>query len=372
MGDQPVTGLETFHDAHDGRYVEVGGRRVVDHYGRPDRAHLAVRNGVGVIEQPYDVILVSGDDRHTYLDNVVSNAVPAEEGRGCYALLLNPGGRIELDMYIYTAADRLLVLIPPGHAEGLLADWREKVFIQDVTFEHATDAYTILGVHGPRATEKLASVIEHRSIPEERYAFASASLEEAAATVILTDAPLGEVSYEVICARYDAEVVMETLINRGLSAVPFGRQSWNSLSLEAGTPLFEPDLAGQIPNVCGVRSAVDFEKGCFIGQEIVSRIENRGRPPQRLIGLTAASVSDAGDTIRVEGTSVGHVTRSVRSPSLGRGIALGIVSFDLDEGPVDIRGAQQTIEADIVPLPFVDGSAQSGRLPTYRTSESVA
>lgn len=353
--------LRTFHDAHGAEYETHGDRSVVSTYGRAERTHLAVRNGVGVIEQPFDVVIVTGDDRIEYVDNVVSNAIATSEGHGAYAFLLDPHGRIRLDMYVYTAADRLLIFLPPGTAEELVAEWRERIFIQDVSLEIATEAYTILTITGPQATEKLASV-SNVTIPEDMFAFVQASLGDAGVTIIPTDGLTGEETYDIVCAAYDAEIVLDTLVNRGLNAVPFGRQTWETLTLEAGTPLFDTELRDALPNVTGVRFGLDFEKGCFVGQEIVSRIENRGSPNERIVGLTSSEILPHSAIVNRDGERIGRVTRSVMSPTLDRAIALAYVPYDFSDETVTIGDDER---ATIEPLPFIEGSALSARLPLY-------
>ncbi len=352
--------LGELHDEHGAVYEEWGERTVVAHYGRPARTHQAVRHGVGVFEQPYDVLIVSGDDRVEYVDNVVSNAVPGTPGRGTYAFLLDPNGRIRLDMYVYTAEDRLLLFLPPGEAEDLAGEWGERIFIQDVALDPATADYTILTVTGPQATEKLASVTSE-SIPAERFTFEQARIGDAGVTVIPTDAPTGEEAYDIVCADYDGEVVMDALLTRGLNAVPFGRHTWESLTLEAGTPLFDSELDGTLPNVAGVRTAIDFEKGCFVGQEVVSRVDNRGQPNERLVGVALADVVDAGTPVAVDGEEVGRVTRAIQSPVRESPIGMAYLPYDLPAGQLSVAGAEATVEA----LPFVEGSAPSGRIPRY-------
>ena len=108
-----MTVIEETHVAHEATFREVGGRRVVEDYGRPERTHRAVRNVVGVCEFGYGVVVVTGEDRVDYVDNAVSNHVPDEDGAGCYALLLDPDGRVDTDMYVYNAGERLLVFTPP-------------------------------------------------------------------------------------------------------------------------------------------------------------------------------------------------------------------------------------------------------------------
>lgn len=361
-------------------FADVGGRRVPAHYGRPERAHRAVRNVVGVTEMPYGVVVVRGDDRVEYVDNVVSNRVPSEDGEGTYALLLDPQGGVELDMYVYNAGSQLLLFVPPGEAGSLADEWREKVFIQDVEIEAASDDFAVFGVHGPKATEKIASVLNGAGTPEGHLSFARGRIAEVGVTVVRTDAPTGEEGYEVVCTTDttvnetgtefpNAELVYDTLLTRGLNAAPFGRRTWETLTLEAGTPLFETELAGRIPNVVGLRNAVDFEKGCFVGQEVVSRVENRGRPSQRLVGLRVNEVPESGAAVFAGDEAVGEVTRGVRSPTRGQPIAFALVDFEVgsaDDAPVlTARVDGEEVLASLVDFPFVEGSDRSARLPEY-------
>jgi aminomethyltransferase len=354
-----------FHADLGATFEQRGGRRVVRDYGRPESAHRAVRNGAGLVEMGYGVVVIEGDDRVEFLDNAVSNRVPDEDGEGTYALLLDPQGRIETDMYVYNANERLLVFVPPSKTESLVLDWREKVFIQDVIIEDRTPSYGVFGVHGPMATEKVASVLTGATPPEEPLSFVRGSIGDAGVTVVATDAPTGEEGYEVVCLARDAATVADGLLTHGMNAAPFGYATWESLTLEAGTPLFETELAGRIPNVCGVRNAVDFEKGCFVGQEVVSKVENRGRPSQRLVGLLPAELPDSGSAVVADDAVAGEVTRAVESPSRGEPVALAFVDADVDAGDLAVRVDGEEVAASRVDLPFVEGSVRSARLPRY-------
>ena len=382
-----MTLVSDAHTGHGATFRDRGGREVVDHYRKPERVGRAVRNVVGTIEMGYGVLVVTGEDRVEFVDNAVSNRVPAENGQGVYALLLDPQGRIETDMYVYNAGERLLVFCPPERAGPVLEDWSSKVFIQDVEIRDASAEFGVFGVHGPKSTEKVASVLNGAGAPERPLSFVRGSMVDAGVTVIATDAPLGEEGYEIVCAAADAPDVFDTLINRGLNAAPFGYRTWDALSAEAGTPLFEYELADTVPNVVGIRNALDFEKGCYVGQEVVSRVENQGRPSRRLVGLHLDGLSEA--TADVDGDAdperydvllptpgaavfdgdeaVGEVTRSVVGPTSGDPIALALVGFDavVDDCTVRVDGAETS--ATRVELPFVEGSARSARLPTYET-----
>ncbi|WP_254273348.1 aminomethyltransferase family protein [Haloarcula marina] len=360
-----MTVLEGVHDAHGATFREVGGRRVVEDYGRHERTHRAVRNVVGVCEFGYGVLVVTGEDRVEYVDNAVSNDVPAADGQGCYALLLDPQGRVETDMYVYNAGERLLVFTPPQEAEPLAEEWQAKTFIQDVTIRVATDDFATFGVHGPKATEKIASVLHQAASPEAPLSFNRGELGDVGVSVIRTDNLGGEESYDVVCAAADAERVFDTLVNRGLNAVPFGYRTWEALTLEAGSPLFDTEIEGALPNDLGLRNAVDFEKGCFVGQEVVSRIENRGHPRRRLVGLTVDALPEAGAAVVAGDEHVGEVTRAVDSPMRDAPIAMAAVDWDLSEAALAVRIDGDDVAAERTALPFVEGSARSARLPKY-------
>ncbi|WP_435361340.1 aminomethyltransferase family protein [Haloarchaeobius sp. DFWS5] len=360
-----MTVIESVHADHGATFGERGGRTVVEHYGRPERVHKAVRNGVGLIEMAYGVVVVEGEDKVEFVDNAVSNRVPDEDGEGCYALLLDPQGKIWTDLYVYNAGERLLLFTPPQTAEDLVEDWQEKVFIQDVDLRVATDDFAVFGVHGPKSTEKVASVLNHAGSPEPHLSFVRGSMGDEGVTVICSDAPTGEEGYEVVCAADDAERVFGTLANHGLNAAPFGYQTWDALTLEAGTPLFDTELDGTIPNVLGLRNAVDFEKGCFVGQEVVSRVENRGQPSKRLVGLEPEAVPESGAAVFDGDAAIGEVTRAVDSPTLDRPIALALVAFDSEATDLSVRVEGSSTSATRVDLPFVDGSDTSDRLPKY-------
>lgn len=371
-----MTLVSDAHADHGATFRDRGGREVVDHYGRPESAARAVRNVVGTIEMGYGILAVTGEDRVAFVDNAVTNRVPDEDGRGCYALLLDPQGGIETDMYVYNAGERLLVFTPPERLDPLLDDWQSKVFIQDVELRDASAEFGVFGVHGPNATEKVASVLNHAGAPEPALTFARGTMVDAGVTVIATDNLLGEDGYEVVCAAADAPDVFDTLVNRGLNAAPFGYRTFETLATEAGTPLFEHELAGTVPNVLGLRNALNFEKGCYVGQEVVSRVENQGRPSRRLVGLrldgesdaTAegdATLPDAGAAVFAADAAVGEVTRAVESPTLDESIALALVEFDLDTPDLAVRVGGDDVSAARVELPFVEGSVRSARLPRY-------
>jgi len=256
-----MTLVSDTHGAHGAVYRDRGGRRVVDHYRKPERVGKAVRNVVGAIEMGYGVLAITGEDRVEFIDNAVSRNSGGRRSGRVRTPARSPQGR-HRDGHVRVQRRRAPPrLPPPERTEAVAEDWASKVFIQDVTIDDISDELGVFGVHGPKSTEKVASVLGGPGAPEKPLSFVRGSMVDAGVTVIASDAPLGEEGYEVVCAAEDAEEVLDTLLNRGLNAAPFGYRTWDALSLEAGTPLFEYELEGTVPNVLGLRNALDFEKG---------------------------------------------------------------------------------------------------------------
>ena len=367
-----MTVVTAMHETYGANFRDRDGRCVVDDYGRPERTHRAVRNGVGVIEMGYGVIVIEGDDRIEFVDDTVSNRVPESEGMGVYALLLSPQGRIEADLYVYNAGERLLCFTPRERVATVAEAWADNVFIRDVEIREASTDFAVFGVHGPNSTEKVASVLNGAGSPEPELSFVRGSMGGEGVTVVAGDGLVGEEGYEIVCGADAADRVFETLLSFGMNAVPFGYRTWEALTTEAGTPLFGTELDDRLPNVLGLRNALDFEKGCYVGQEVVSKVENRGRPSRRLVGLRLDTGSEPGSSRLPDpgaavtaGDRIGEVTRAVRSPTLEEPVALALVDFDAGDESVSVTGDAGAIDAVRTPLPFVDGSAVSGRLPSY-------
>lgn len=342
-----MTVLRETHDRHGATFEERGGRDVVAHYGKPERTHRAVRNGVGVIELGYGVLEIRGSSARAFVDEQVTAPVPREDGQGVYALALDDAGAIQSDAYVYNAGERLLVFTPPEQVDDLAGRWARASSARAAAVRRSTDDFGVFGVHGPQATEKVASVLHKTSTPDARLSFSRGSMGDAGVTVVRGDGLAGEEGFEVFCGADDAEEVFDTLITRGMNAPPFGYRTWETLTLEAGTPLFDSELRGRRPAEVGLAATHGGD----------------GTPDRRLVGLRCGALPPAGASVLAGDESVGTVTRAVESPDLGEPIALALVDTDDREVAVEVDG--DVTGAERVSLPFVEGSERSARLPTY-------
>lgn len=344
-----MTVVREIQEDHGATFVEVGGHSVPAHYGRPDRAHHAVRRVVGVTEHAHGMLIVTGTDRERLLQALVPADAPPVEEQGTYLLELDGEGRIIADVYLYHAGERVLGFSAPGTEQLLARRWRVRAsdlgLALDITL--AGSEFGVFGLHGPQATEKVASVLTGPGAPPERQTFVRGRVGENGVTVIRTDALAGEVGYEVVCRAEDADRVFDALLNHGLNAAPFGLRTWETLTLEAGSPLFESELMGRQPAGLGLSHLPGAPDG---------------RPSGSLVGLRPTEVPETGTEVTRDASVVGEVTRAVDSPTLDSPAALARVEGEPPDRLL-LNGEVLAVE----PLPLLEGSATSGRLPRYET-----
>lgn len=325
----------------------------------------AVLTGAGLVE-PNDrgVLLLTGDDRASYLQGLLSNDILAlRPGSGCYATYLTPQGRMITDLIVLELGDWLLLDLPIGTKAGVFAKLDQFIFSEDVQVRDATADLSLLELHGPEAARLLATALEGT----ERDDLAGLGEHENRRldvgehrVIIAATRDLGMTGLRVYAAHDEVTVLRDALADAG--AVPVEAAVANILRVEAGRPAFGVDMdESTIPLEAGIEDrAISMTKGCYVGQEVIVRVLHRGqgRVARRLVGMTLTESSNPpaspGDVVREsDGQPVGNLTSVVRSPRFGA-IALGYVRRELAEPgtTVEVRHDDRAIAAVVSPLPF--------------------
>ena len=325
-----------------------------------------LRTGAGCIElADRGWLAVAGRDRADFLQGLLSNDVAAlSPGGGCYATCLTPQGRMIADMYVFAARDRLLLDVDRGVADRLRERFDDLVFTEDVRIENLTTGMAGYGVHGPGARDACAALAGPAAGRLAVCEHCAVELEPGAGLVARTD-DLGVEGYRVLVERPAAEASRSALAAAGAVAVE--RAAAEAVRVESGRPAFPHDMDHDtIPLEAGISDrAISFDKGCYVGQEVIVRIlhRGRGRVARRLVGLTFETPAAAepalpshGATIWNAGDEVGRVTSVVRSPAVGAVIALAYVRRELaDAGgaSVEVAAGADRLPAAVTALPFV-------------------
>jgi tRNA-modifying protein YgfZ len=316
-----------------------------------DAQYRQLREDCGLLDRSArGKLLVRGAEAAEYLQGQLTNDVEGlAPGEGRYAALLDRKGHMQADMRVLRLApDEIWIDTEP---EALAAARRHletykigrEVEVADLTTERA-----ILSLIGPRsaAVADTATLAEH-AIREVRIdgvdciAVGTAGGLDliAAARPARSGNPAGEASR-----------LHEALIAAG--AVEVSAEAVEILRVEAGTPRFGTEMGSEtMPAEAGiVERAVDFTKGCYIGQEPVARLHYKGRPNRHLRGLKLSAPVEAGALLKLSEKEVGRVGSACVSPVYGP-IALAIVRREAEPGD-ELDAGEDGVTARVVDLPF--------------------
>jgi folate-binding protein YgfZ len=284
-------------------------------------------------------ILVTGGDRLRWLNGMVSNAVQSlPEGEGNYSFLLSVQGRIQGDCHVYRRAGDLLLDTSTDQLPALMHHLDHFVVMDDVELADVSQQWTGLSLAGPRAPQVLATLGFAASAPklekgQENARMTSARIGEVPCTIIEAY-PISVPRYELWFAPEQVLAVWETLQAAG--ANPCGVEAMEALRVLEATPLYGVDLNDRdLPQETAQTRALNFNKGCYLGQEIVERIRSRGKVNRqfRQFELSGTEPHRLPVDLRSKDQSVGRVTStaSLASAGLPQLLGLGFVRLEVVE-----------------------------------------
>ena len=293
-----------------------------------------MRAGAGLIDRSYSGrILLTGADRRSYLQGLLTNDIEAlTPGTGCYAAMLNAQGRMLTDMRVLELGDAILLDVPVAVVSSIRDHLDRFIFAEDVQVEDATAARAEIGLYGPGALDVLVKAGTDDGAPSSLFQMTRIRIAGVDALLVKSD-EAGVEGYDVIVDRTGEEAVTAALVAAG--AVRVSEADAEAVRIESGRPRFGRDMdTDTIPLEAGLEErAISRTKGCYVGQEVIVRVQDRGhgRVAKRLVGLTLdpdAKVPAAGARIASGDREIGRVTSATWSPALDRPIALGYVHRD--------------------------------------------
>jgi folate-binding protein YgfZ len=305
----------------------------------------AAREGAALAElSGREVLAVSGPHRQKFLHNILSNDVLGRQpGQGSAAALMDVKGHLLATMRVLVTDAEVLLELPPGRAdviEPLLVHYRVGAPVR-----FARRPAAVLAVMGPAAGDVLARA--GGSLPGAgREDHAAATIAESAVRVVRAgDLPVA--GFAVHSAATDGARVREALVAAG--ARPIGEATLDVLRIESGRPWYGPDIGPEnLLHETGLVSELHSPaKGCYVGQEVIARLEARGGNVNKMLRRLRLSLpAPAGAVLSFEGREVGRLTTAGVSPRLGP-IAMGYVHRSRAEpgSVVEVDGAAATVEA---------------------------
>lgn len=334
----------------------ASGAEGVARYGRPAEEYRALTEGCAVLERSWlRLAALTGPDRHRFFSNLVTCALPADAGTGAYGFVTSQKGKVLADVVILAEADRHLLELPPP-AQAAVRDHALKYRIVEQVELEPVDDRVVLLLAGPGAAAALRGLADGEP-PEEPWEHRAMEVAGAPVRAVRRGvAPVPELALVVEVGL--AEAVFSAVVEAG--AVPAGFDAYEAVRVERGVPRFGAEFGpDHLPQETGLEEqAVSYEKGCYLGQEVVARIHYRGGVNRGLTGLDLGEAAPpaAGTPVRFEGRAAGALGTAVASPALGRTLALAVLHRRAAEPGAEVEVGEEggePVVGVVRELPFV-------------------
>jgi len=323
-------------------------------FGDPRAEFRALVSGCGL----YDLsgrakIAVTGGDRVRWLNGMVTNNIrDLAPGHGVYAFMLNAQGRIQADLYAFQRGDSLLVDTELGQREKVLQLFDHYIIADDVEIADVSDKLLALGLAGPASRH----VLERAGISFPDLAPLELCTPKcdcacgcSQCTVVKGDDSAGT-SYEIWLAPDQLKPTWDALVAAGATAV--GTDALELRRISFGIPRYGVDIHERdLPQETGQTRALNFTKGCYLGQEIVERIRSRGAVHREFTAFTVeGALPEPGAKILVDEKEVGEITSSAILPLPGgdRPVALGYLRREALEK--ELRAGAARLRPATIPI----------------------
>jgi folate-binding protein YgfZ len=270
---------------------------------------------------------------------------------------------MESDLNIYVLPDEVLLDFEPGLDQQLTERFNRYIIADDVQVVDVAPHYGLLSIQGPSAEAVLKSTEPTLSLPSAELHWTRMNHSSWGEVYCMNQRRVGLPGFDLFIPTQSLSAVFSRLLDvaRAMGGGPCGWRALEIARVEAGIPRFgaEMDETNLPPETNIEARAINYAKGCYIGQEIIARIRTYGQVAKALRGLRLdpdlQALPEKGDKLFVEGKEVGYVSHAVRSPTLHENIALGYVRREHNRIGNELRMKTKTGDstARIVELPFV-------------------
>ncbi|NJL45404.1 MAG: folate-binding protein YgfZ [Leptolyngbyaceae cyanobacterium SM2_3_12] len=281
-------------------------------FGQDAEALVAVKTGVALFDRSHwGLIQLSGEDRLRFLHNQTTNTFEQRQpGEGCDTVFVTSTARTLDLVNVYVTEETLLILTSPGQDQRLL-DWMDRyIFPADrVALTNLTGTMALFSLVGPQGT----ALLSHQGLDLEAQAAYGQHQQGQLGDVTLRVAMGSGLSlpgWTMIIPMEGAASVWQTLTQGG--AIPAGETLWQQLRVQQGRPLPGTELTEDYnPLEAGLWQSISFDKGCYIGQETIARLNTYQGVKQQLWGIRLDAMVEASTPIKLAGEKVGTLTSVV-------------------------------------------------------------
>ena len=317
-------------------------------FGNPESEFQAAAGGIVVTDHSmFGRIEVTGKDRLDLLHRLSTNSLEGlPPGSTASTVFVSDKGRIIDRVIVSVREDSLLLITSPG-SELFLTRWIEKYTItEDIRFRIITDDTVMISLIGPRMISTLSAVLNFPPGGNSSVSLVHRGLD-------LSIVRIQEGTSEV------ARIITGIAGAPGLAAIPgslpgarwIGWSAYEGIRISRMIPASPQELNDAYnPFECGLRDSISFTKGCYIGQEVIARLDTYGKIKRQLVRITSANVPRGGTPIPLlgKGGDAGMITSMTDVPFGGQYLGLAVARPDIAApgDTLDARGTLVIVVAD--------------------------
>jgi tRNA-modifying protein YgfZ len=319
-------------------------------FGNDRIALQAARSNVAIYDSSHwGKILVGDRDRLRFLHNQsTADFEKRKSGEGCDTVFVTSTART-IDLATGLILDDEVLLIVSPNRRKYLFDWLDRyIFFADrVTLTDVTDStasFTIMGEESRSLFARLGCP-DFTDMPGHAHLLCAIDGIE---TRIVAGTELALPGYQFICDRNVAAALWQKIT--ALGAIPLGENAWEVLRIQQGRPKPDAELTEDYnPLEVGLWDSIFFDKGCYIGQETIARLNTYKGVKQYLWGVKLAKSVNIGTPLTIDGEKVGILTSCTETD----GGIFGLGYVRAKAGGVGLKVLLDNVEGEIVDLPFV-------------------
>ncbi|MGK7886038.1 MAG: folate-binding protein YgfZ [Crocosphaera sp.] len=288
---------------------------IVESFGNDSQGFKSAYNDSVICDRSHwGLLKLTGSDRLRFLHNQTTNNINSlQPGQLCDTVFVNSTGRTLDLVTAYVTEDSVILLVSPNR-QKFLYDWMDRyIFPMDkVEISDISDKNAVFTIIGQEATTKLNQwdIINNsiNELSQNKHNFITMNDEK---IFIGYGTGLKLPGYTLIVPESQAKTVWETIINLGIT--PIGNLVWEQLRIKQGRPYPDKELTEDYnPLETGLWSTISFDKGCYIGQETIARLNTYQGVKQRLWGVKLNQAVEAGNNVIVDDKKVGILTSSIQ------------------------------------------------------------
>jgi aminomethyltransferase len=331
-----------WHKNRGASFEDFFGVEVPSSYGDIEQEYWALRKNAAVRDVSFfGKVKITGKDAQNFLHRMISNDVQSlQPGKGVWSLFLDIKGHVQGDFKLYRFTDFLMMILQRHALDRVVKGLDRYVISEQLRMIDVSDEFGLFQIFGPNA----AAVLQSKGVqllPAEELAFQAASINGIETQIIRMGT-----GYSILVPAASATDLLNFL-----DLQPIGQRAFNIFRIETGLPVLGLDFDDtNLPQESRLDKAISFNKGCYLGQEVIARLDAQGHVNKILVGLVSETELKPEQKLYFGEKEVGRITSATYSPAKKTNVGLGYVRREHAKDGVTLQSDNTTIIVRNLPI----------------------